>query len=238
MKATAKRFLLLVLVSGSSAFDGEAGAQTLYRCGNKYQDRPCDAGQQGKAVGNSASPGAAAGQASSGAADADCSRRGRASMKVVWGWEGGASAERQLEEINRNSSIGEEQKAQDRKLVADVYRQRGTANQVSARIEAECIAEKEEKARTKALADALIKSGVKPPSSPASGDSAAPANSAQTGMSSADREAEARKSRCRNLNAQQQSIREQQRAGGSAATMDQLNRSYQNVTRSAAEAGC
>ena len=161
-------------------------------------------------------------------------------MKVVWAWEGGASAERQLDEINRGSGVSEALKVQDRRLVADVYRQRGTSNQVRARIEAECMAEKEEKARAKALADALIKSGVKPqPSSTPGGTTTAPAGAAaQAGTSSSEREAAERKSRCRNLNAQLQSVRDQQRTGGSAATMDQLNRSYQNVTRGLAEAGC
>src|SRR4051812_17454103 len=63
-------------------------AQTMYRCGNKYQDRPCDAGQKSKAVG-SASFGAA--EASSG--DAQCAQRGKDALKIVWSREGGAPQE-------------------------------------------------------------------------------------------------------------------------------------------------
>jgi hypothetical protein len=228
-----RRALASLLALGMLGFATTAGAQTMYRCGNKYQDRPCDAGQQGKAVG---STGTSAPAASGGAPDADCSRRGQDSQKVVWAWEGGASAERQVEDVNRDTAVPQDRKSQMRQLISDVYRQRGTANQVRARIESECMAEKEEKARAKALADALIKSGTKPDFG-GSSPSGAPAATTTTTVGGSDPAAE-RKARCGRLSARAESVRNQQRSGGSAQAMDRLNQELRSITQEQSQGGC
>lgn len=210
----------------------QAVAQALYRCGSKYQDRPCDAGQQGKAVGNMGAP-----AASAGAVDPDCGRRGQDSQKVVWGWEGGASAERQIEDVNRDTAVPQERKAQMRRLISDVYRQRGTSNQVRARIESECMAENEERARARALAEALQKAGVRPESAGGSDSQGVAPGTTTTRTSSSD-PAAAKKARCGSLGAREDSIRSQQRSGGSAQTMDRLNQDLRNVTQERSQAGC
>ena len=235
MNAFRKGPYLLAAVLGL-VLAGESAAQTLYRCGNKYQDRPCDAGQQGKAVGNTGTGTGAAPATSASAPDADCSRRGQDSQKVVWGWEGGASAERQLDEVNRDTAMPQERKSQMRQLISDVYRQRGTANQVRARIESECMAEKEERARQKAIAEALIKSGARSDLPPSAGAPAAVTTTTTT-VGGSDSAAE-RKARCSRLGARAESIRNQQRTGGSAQSMDLLNQELRNVTQEQSQGGC
>ena len=232
MDAFRKGLNLLAAVLGL-VLASESNAQTLYRCGNKYQDRPCDAGQAGKAISNSTGAPAAP----AGGADADCARIGQDSNKVVWGWEGGATSAGQIDDVNRNTGLSESQKQAARKLVSDVYRQRGTANQVRARIESECMAEKEERARQKAIAEALIKSGARSDLPPAAGTAPAAAPVVQ-GQSGADAEAATRKRRCAELNSQLESIRTQQRSGGSAQAMDRLRESYNSTSRELSSNRC
>ena len=76
-----------------------AEAQTMYKCGRQYQDRPCDAGQQGKVVGGAA-PSQAAPKPG---ADAECAQRGSAALNIIWAREGGATAERQLSGIEEKN---------------------------------------------------------------------------------------------------------------------------------------
>lgn len=103
-------------------------AQTLYRCGNTYQDKPCS-GQAGKVVTVLKS-----GEAGPGLVDAQCSRRGSDAQKLMWARETGA-----LE----SDMAAKAKTASERELVAVVYRQNGSSAQVRQAVEAACIAEKE-----------------------------------------------------------------------------------------------
>ncbi len=126
----------------------------MYRCGNKYQDRPCDAGQKGKAVGSTgvdsassgAAPGMPAGAGGAGPApvDVDCVQRGKDALKVVWAREGGKTKE---------DLASEAASSHERNLINDVYRRRGSASQVQASVEADCAVEKQNQARLRAQAE-------------------------------------------------------------------------------------
>jgi hypothetical protein len=166
MKAFFENGAILALVWAGFLPASDSWAQ-VYRCGKVYQDRPCEGAQPGKAMtGLGASPKAADSSpaASPGtAANPVCVRRGTDSQKIVWSREAGATEEKLL---------SEESNAARRQLISDVYRVRGTAPQVRARIEAECHAEMAEKARAAAAYEALLRSGAAP------GRSAAPAGPA------------------------------------------------------------
>ncbi len=129
-------------------FAAHAQAQTLYRCGNSYQDKPCAAGQPGKIIKDVGRTEAAS--ASAGAAgDAQCSLRGAAAQKIVWSREAGALEAHMLD------------KAQDegeRDLIREVYRQRATAPEMKRMIEANCIKEKQSP-----KSNAVIKMGANQP---------------------------------------------------------------------------
>src|SRR5262245_46279065 len=80
--------------------------QTMYRCGNKYQDLPCESGE-GSRLGKSGTPqaqgqpqGRSAAQFQAEADAAECSNRGKDSLKISWAREAGATAEKQLAEVN------------------------------------------------------------------------------------------------------------------------------------------
>lgn len=218
---TALAFMLIgcLLVSESSA--------QVYRCGKVYQDRPCEGEQPGETVtgvrskARGANSSAAAPPA--GTLHAVCAQRGKDSQLIVWSREGGSTKEKMLSEENNPAK---------RQLIADVYRSRGTATQVRARIEAECQAEMEEKAKALAIHEAMIKAGVAParsaaPSGPSPEEKAAAARQREQELE--QRAASAEQARCDSLKRQMDSIRKQQRRGGTGATMDRLNRQRSNV---------
>lgn len=210
-----------------SCLDGLAMAQSLYRCGNSYQDRPCET-RQGDKVKVIASHRQGS---ESGSADATCTQRGADAVKIVWRREGGTTQEQALSQAT--SSL-------ERELVAEVYRIRGTTAQVRTRIEADCMEEKERKARYAALIDAtkpvnaaagsrLNSSADQPQTLPTA---AAPSNS--TGVRNTDRQ----NSTCGSLTAKLDNIKSRQRAGGSMSTMEELNRNLKDTERMMQQVGC
>jgi len=223
------------------AFHASADAQTMYRCGKQYQDRPCDAGQQGRAVGSATSSQSAATAAS----DADCAQRGSDAVKIVWAREGGATAERLLSDIGAKS-ISASRKAEESKLVQDVYRQRGTAPEVRARIEAECVAEKEKAAQAAALAAAAAKlmggsQSAAPAAVPAAGavsSSSSGSTGAVPGQDDAARAAENLARLCARLSGDLELNRSKQRAGGNVGTMESLNNQRRDIESRMSSAGC
>lgn len=222
----------LAALAASMLACADAGAQTMYRCGNKYQDRPCDAGQKGKAVG---STGVGTPSAGTAAVDADCARRGKDSLKIVWSREGGASQEQLLAEIDRRRG-SESEKA----FVRDVYRRPGSAGTVQSAVEADCAVEKEKAARAAALLDALGKTqgqsqgqNVPPPAA------AQPAVDTERLRAEADarRAEQEKKNTCARLTASMNTLRAEERRGGSIATMERLNERRRSLQAQANEAG-
>jgi hypothetical protein len=202
-------------------------AQKMYRCGNVYQDHPCEGGKQGKEITAGASNRRVANTAptasSTSASRPQCVERGEASLKIVWSREAGIMQERML---------STETSPDRRKLIADVYRVRGTAPQVRARIEAECEAEMDEKAKLLALHQAMVRAGATSAAEPApAGPTAAEKSAAaeQQARDNKQREASAKKARCDELTADADSLLSQQRSGGSASYMDSLRQHRDRV---------
>ena len=220
------RFVLLL--AGSLAIFVQAHAQTLYRCGSVYQDRPCEAGAKGKVVGSTGAEAAAA-PATAGV-DAECVQRARDSQKIVWAREGGATEERLLADARS---------ARERRLIQDVYRRPGAASTVQAGVQADCVAEKQREEQEAAVAIAAALKARR-----ASGDaptSAEPPRSVQAAAaepSSAERETERRARTCARYNADMDRLRSEERAGGSSSRMDSLNERRRALREQIARSGC
>lgn len=214
---------LLVSVS----LNGSATAQTLFRCGKTYQDRPCSDGQESKVIGVASS----AREPEPGRADASCEQRGAAALKIVWRREGGTTLEQALSDVRSGPQ---------RELIEEVYRARGTAAQVRTRIETDCMAEKERKERYAAMMEAAR------PASPAlsgrplmNSEQPQPATEkASASRAVADNEAARKKETCDFLVRKLDGIRASQREGGSIARMDQLKRDLNNTERDWQKNGC
>jgi hypothetical protein len=224
--------LWTVAILAAAALSAPAGAQTMYKCGKQYQDRPCDAGQQGRAVGSATSARPTAGAAS----DAECAQRGSDALKVAWSREGGATAERLLAEIDAKG-ISSSKKAQERALVQSVYQKRGSAPQIRAAVEAECLAEKEKAAQAAALAAAAAKLQPAAPAPAQAAPAATPAAPQASAVQQAG-SADTNRTRCRNLGSSLESNRASQRKGGSTAAMEKLRDSARNIEAQMREAGC
>ena len=207
----------------------------MYRCGNVYQDRPCEGAQTGASMpgaGAKARADAPAATAAGGTMHPVCAQRGSDSQKIVWSRESGATEEKMLASAANPAQ---------RQLIADVYRVRGSAPQVRARIEAECQAEMAEKAKALAIHESMVRAGALPAQgaapagpTPEQLEAAAKAKSQQEEQ----QQAAMKTARCNSLNAQRDSIREQQRKGGSGEYMDRLNRQRTQIDGQLRSMGC
>lgn len=229
--------IVLAALVGGALLATHAAAQTMYRCGSAYQDRPCAAGQSGQAVGRTTTT-----AASAPTSDGECRQRGADAQKMSWAREAGQTLEQQQERIDRGQSSAS-RKAYERELALQVYARRGSSAQVRAAIEADCVAEKQKAAETAAAAKAL---GLQPaapqtvPSAAPVGPSAEDRRAAEerARQSASAREAQRRQERCQSLNAQLDGVRSRQRAGGSAATMDSLSQQRRDIEGKLAAGGC
>jgi hypothetical protein len=220
---------------------GTIGAQTLYRCGNQYQDRPCEAGKPAKRIAGGATRSAATPAVP---LDGECSRRGERALKVVWAREAGATEAQQLAQAPASATEGSEQ----RRLVQAVYARRGSAPDIRAAIEADCMAEKEKVRQAQAMSAAAAKLMQDLPAEErtAAGQPAnvtaqrvTAAQAAAEEASGAARAAEdARLRECSRTRNELSAVRDQQRRGGSAATMESLTDQRRALERSLTSNGC
>jgi hypothetical protein len=218
------------LVASALLLALQAHAQTMYRCGSVYQDRPCDAGKTGRALGSTGTAPAAAATAS---LDPECAQRGKDALKIVWSREGGATEERLVSEATTPAA---------KRLVQDVYRRRGAASHVQAAVEADCIAEKQkaEEDTAKAIAAALKAQREGTPQAPetAAAPSPDPHAEERAKRERAAYEADRKKEQCARYNARVDELRARERAGGSAHTMDELNEQRRSLRAQMSGAGC
>lgn len=117
-------------------------AQTMYRCGSSYQDKPCT-GQAGAVIG-SAKKVDANELNSAVRVDPACKRRSEEAKKIIWMRDAGAQ---QSDLLAKSSDV------ENRRLIADVYAMRGNINDIRASIEKNCMEEKDRNKQL-ALADA------------------------------------------------------------------------------------
>jgi hypothetical protein len=212
---------VVVAIAASNA------AHAVYRCGNVFQDTPCDAaGTQMhpggvKPAARGAAPAAAVAPATNFAAT--CARTGEEAQKMVWKREGGATQEHQLAEL---PAANREEMA---KVLESVYRKRGSAPEIRSAIEAECVAEKQQAADKAALLRSLL---------PASGgtQAAAPAASIPSGASATGNSSP--NPACSGWRRDLESINAQLRGGGNAAAMERLQAQRRSTEKSLADAHC
>lgn len=237
-----KKYLALIGAAALMLPISHAHAQKMYRCGNSFQDLPCAGAQQGKVVGNVGTPGTPTAPASTQPKDAQCTRRGAEALKIVWMRDNGAAKERQISDMDSNSAFAGNRE-EGRQLVESVYSRRGSAPDVRAAIEAECIAEKERFAQAAALAAAALRLQGGAPVAPTT-SSRAPAESDLARMEARQREEitaneEAfKKSRCADLAGQFENLRREERAGGSIGTMNRLNERRRALDERQRREGC
>lgn len=210
----------MFLLAGVAA---SAHAQKMYRCGSTYQDRPCAGEQQGKVIGSTGTSRPAAAPA----ADPYCVQRGEQAQKIMWAKEAGRTEEMQLSASSH---------PEERKLIGEVYRKRGSSVEVRAAIEADCVAERQRAAQAAAMVEAAAKLQGQNAPVPAPAPAQAPA--ADPDAATRQQEAAAKKARCDRFAARLDNIRNSQRAGGSGAMMDRLRQQQRETERERDAAGC
>lgn len=208
-------------------------AQTMYRCGSSYQDRPCN-GVDSKIVGRGAAQQPVAQAAAAGLIDPACQARGASAQRLMWERESGRTLEDQL-------SRG----GVDIDLAKAVYARRGSSVDVRRAIEAECVKEVERAKEIELLLRAANKGQVGvgvggEPQSSRPGPSDKPVGEALSGgPSSADvARLQAKATTCASLNAELGRLSQAQREGGDAAFMDDLKVRARDAQSRKRAAGC
>ena len=209
--------------------------QTMYRCGNKYQDSPCESGEGSRIGKTSGAPqtqaqaqGRSPAQLQTEAAAAECGNRGKDSLQISWAREAGATAEKQLAEVD-GKGLSSRQAAQEKHLIASVYEKRGSSTSIRAAIEAECMAEMEKIRQAQALAAAASKLMEDVPSDAAPSKAATVTAQQHTLVQTradGDRSSsaqEAHKQTCARLTRDLDSVRKEQLGGASGSRMTKLN---------------
>lgn len=232
-----KAMMMLGCVITAAAFCAPAGAQKMYRCGSTYQETPCTGNQQGKEIG---AVGPA--RAQSGGTDAACAQRGTASQKIVWAREAGATAEKALADVD-SKSLSRIQKEEEKRLIADVYNKRGSAPEIRAAIETDCMADKQLHSEAAALeqAAARLRGQAQPiaaPGRPEESEDDQRAAVARKRDEEKANEASRKKALCDRLNARSEDILKDQRQGRSAQEFERLRAQRESVQNQARDAGC
>lgn len=140
-------YLKLLLIFNSlclTFFTTEVAAQTMYRCGSSYQDKPCANGQTSVVVGTQKS---AARDQSERVSQIDpaCKAKGEEAKKIIWMREGGAQ---------KNDLLAKSNSIEQSQLITEIYAVRGNSNEIRANIEKNCMELKDLSKRSIALPDA------------------------------------------------------------------------------------
>lgn len=143
-----------------------------------------------------------------------CARIGKSSLDIIWKREAGVLREAQY--ATAPSDL------EHKKLVSSVYERRGTAPEIRAAIETDCIGEKQRAADTAAAIAVLQNaqgntSAVKEPSSKVATPTAAAGESAPAIKKSINA------TQCADLNNELIFLQASSRRGGSVATMEGIN---------------
>ncbi|MCU6433771.1 hypothetical protein LPB67_08265 [Undibacterium sp. Jales W-56] len=215
-------YLLSLFAILASGLLRPAHAQTMYRCGSVFQDRPCESGQQ-KVIGTIKTPGSS----DKPVLDLSCTRRGEEAKKIIWMREGGALQDKLLAEASSSER---------RKLIADVYAIRGNSSDVRAAIENDCMAEKANAQQFGNRIDEDLPSQARTAAQRANTNAAQEKqtnNAADTTNTAALKRAQ-----CDTLKNQLANTRSAQRWGGSAGTMDSLNQQRRSIESQLKSLGC
>lgn len=228
-------FLAYLAITWSSVLS----AQTLYRCGKTFQDRPCD-GANGQVVGVNKAQDSQSSKPSSIATTHACAMKGDQAKELRWQKEGGKTESQQIQDGRFSSEF-----------IRYVYSKSGTAIEVKASVESDCMAQLERDAQAAELQRAAerLRGGGNPPGASSAPAAAFPNDrvgpnptlapkppAAEVGGKPSPGTAD--NSRCRSLNERERDIRNQQRAGGSAQTMDRLNSELRDILGQKSSNGC
>jgi hypothetical protein len=213
-------------------------AQTMYRCGSSYQDKPCANGQQGVVIGNVKSTTQTASE-SKPVIDAACKRRGEEAKKIIWMREAGAQKDDLLAKSN---SAGQSQ------LIADVYAVRGNAGDIRANIEKNCMDEKDvgrrlgiaadaDNVQTLRLAQQILQAAEKSAAQAAANKTATSSKEIVLEKDSELPEVVAAKKRlpCPNLKNQLEIVKANLRAGADAQSMQSLQQQKRDLEKEVAQ---
>jgi hypothetical protein len=225
-----------------SAFVASGAAHAVYRCGNVFQDTPCDAAGTQMTPGGvrpsqpaprAATP-APAGTATAGASPfaAACSRIGEEAQKMVWKREGGATQERQMGELPAGN------RQEMAKVLDSVYRKRGSAPEVRAAIEAECVAERQQAADQAAVLRALLPANASQAGLAPTPSSAADASASTASTASKAQAGSGPNPACVGWRRDLAWVNGQLRAGGNAASMERLQGQRRDIEKSLGESRC
>ncbi|MBR7801329.1 hypothetical protein [Undibacterium fentianense] len=138
MMSTRKEQVLRIAIAhfcGMIFFASIAQAQTMYRCGSSYQDKPCANGQTGVVIGkiktneNATADGLKTNQS----IDPACKARGEEAKKILWMREGGAQ---------KTDLLAKSESPERDRLINDIYAVRGNSNDIRMNIERNCMEEK------------------------------------------------------------------------------------------------
>jgi hypothetical protein len=228
----------LLVLSAAPAF-------AMYRCGNVFQDKPCEtgtqinispSGRQQAAPAPSAAPRAAA-PANSATFAIACSRVGEQAQRIAWKREGGATLDQQLAERATLLSPADQEKT-----VRGVYARRGSAPDIRSQIEAECMADKEKEAQAQELLKQLRKDAgettatPQPAATPArAADAAAGAADAATAPNAGSKPSTAH---CASLRRSVDDVKSRLVQGGSASQMEYLQRERRSAEAALRSSGC
>jgi hypothetical protein len=221
-------------------------ALAMYRCGNVFQDKPCESGPEvrlspsGRPQASPAAPAAPAAAAASAAPAARsaslavaatfaiaCSRVGEQAQRISWKREGGATQEQQLAE--RATVLSPADQA---KTVAAVYARRGSAPDIRSAIEAECMVEKEKEAQAAELLRQLRTQAGETPSTPAATPVSAAENTAPAPSSKPSA------AHCASLKKSVDDARSRLLQGGSSRQMESLQNERRSAEASLRGSGC
>lgn len=227
-------------------------ALALYRCGNVFQDKPCESGPEirlspsGRPTNQpAAAPEAPSAPAAATAAPsakpatssftAACARVGDQAQRIAWKREGGATQEQQLAE--RATVLPQSEQAE---TIAAVYARRGSAPEIRAAIEAECVAGKHKEAEAADLLRQLRKQAGETAAAPAPAPRAAPASPAESAPQASATPASTKPSdaACANLRRPLDDVNSRLRQGGTARTMEFLQTERRRAEASLRSAGC
>ncbi|MFZ6744024.1 hypothetical protein ACO0LC_12410 [Undibacterium sp. JH2W] len=195
-------------------------AQNLYRCGSTYQDKPCDNGQTGQIIKKNPSPSLS----DKPPLDANCIRRGEEAKKIIWMKEAGAFQDKLLADAKTS---------EQRKIIADVYAQRGNSNDIRLKIESDCMADK----------DSERKLGVRPGDEDLKRQEAAERKAANGDKAKDNTKPEADDAArlqklCEGVRKKITAAQNAQRSGGTAQEMENLAESKREVEKMLKEMGC
>jgi hypothetical protein len=206
-----------------------ASAQTMYRCGSTYQDRPCDNAPASKTLQSNQGAKASSSAGTVAVTDVQCAGRGAEALKLTWQREAGKTLEQQLAGVTSPTQ---------RALIEETYSIRASAPEVRSAIEAACVKRKEEALRAAALIEAAraTDGAARPVGSTQNPSSAAQVAEAPKPQSRA--EASGRPAQCDGIQDQLNRIKEQQRRGGSIALQEDLNAQRRELERRSSAAKC